>query len=156
MRRRRAEKRIPQPDIKYNSKVVGELINMIMLRGKRSVAERIVYGALDLAAKKIGKNEPLEVLNKALDNVKPMLELKSRRVGGATYQVPIEVKQDRAVSLGLRWIRNYSRAKKGKPMQQRLADELIEAYRGEGASVKKKQDTHKMAEANKAFSHFRW
>ena len=156
MRRRRAERREPQPDIKYSSKVVGELISMIMLKGKKSVAEKIVYGALDIAAKKVGKNDPLEVLSKALDNVKPLLELKSRRVGGATYQVPVEVKQDRAISLGLRWIRNYSRAKKGKPMQQRLADELAEAYKGEGAAVKKKEDTHKMAEANKAFSHFRW
>lgn len=156
MRRRKAEKRETQPDIKYNSRVVGQLINMIMIKGKKSVAESIVYDALNSAAEKVGKKDPLEVLNKALDNARPMLELKSRRVGGATYQVPVEVKQDRAISLSLRWIRNYARDKKGKPMQERLAGEIIDAYKGEGAAVKKKEDTHKMAEANKAFSHFRW
>lgn len=129
---------------------------MVMTRGKKSTAERIVYGALDVVAQKAQKADALEVLNKAIDNVRPLLELKSRRVGGATYQIPVEVKGDRGVSLALRWIRNSARGRKGKPMQQRLADEIIEAYHGQGSSVKKKEEIHKMAEANRAFSHYRW
>ncbi|MFH1779423.1 MAG: 30S ribosomal protein S7 [Candidatus Omnitrophota bacterium] len=155
MRRRRAEKREPLPDPKYKSKVVSKFINMVMERGKKSCAEKIVYSAFDAAAKKVGK-EPLEVFQKALDNVRPLVELKSRRVGGATYQVPIEVRQDRSMSIAMRWLRDYAKSHKGKPMVEKLANEIVDAYKGEGAAVKKREDTHKMAEANKAFSHFRW
>ena len=129
---------------------------MVMTRGKNSTAERSVYGALEVVAQRTQKVDSLEVLNKAIDNVKPLLELKSRRVGGATYQIPVEVKGDRGVSLALRWIRNSARGRKGKPMQQRLADEIIEAFHGQGSAVKKKEEIHKMAEANRAFSHYRW
>ena len=155
MRRRKAESREILPDPKFKSKVVSKFMNMIMQCGKKSTAERIVYGAFEQAAKKVGK-EPLETFQKALDNARPLVELKSRRVGGATYQVPIEVRSDRGISIAMRWIRNFARAKKGKPMEIKLADELLDAYKGEGAAVKKKEDTHKMAEANKAFAHFRW
>ncbi|KPK38923.1 MAG: 30S ribosomal protein S7 [Omnitrophica WOR_2 bacterium SM23_29] len=155
MRRRRAEEREPLPDPKYKSKVVSKFVNMVMERGKKSLAERIVYSAFDLAAKKVGK-EPLEVFQKALDNARPLVELKSRRVGGATYQVPVEVRQDRGVSIAMRWIRDYAKFRKGKPMVEKLANEIVDAYKAEGSAVKKREDTHKMAEANKAFSHFRW
>jgi small subunit ribosomal protein S7 len=128
---------------------------MIMDRGKKSTAERIVYGAFEEAGKKVGK-DPLETFQKALDNARPLVELKSRRVGGATYQVPIEVRQDRGVSIAMRWLRDFARARKGKPMQDKLATEIIDAYNNTGTAVKKREDTHKMAEANKAFSHFRW
>jgi len=143
------------PDPKYKSKVVSKFINMIMDRGKKSTAERIVYGAFEEAGKKVGK-DPLETFQKALDNARPLVELKSRRVGGATYQVPIEVRQDRGVSIAMRWLRDFARARKGKPMQEKLAIEIIDAYNNTGTAVKKREDTHKMAEANKAFSHFRW
>jgi small subunit ribosomal protein S7 len=156
MRRRRAEKRQVQPDPKYRSKLVARLINTIMQEGKKSKAQSIVYGALDLIQKNTAQKNVLEFLNKAVENVRPLLEVKSRRVGGATYQVPVEVNPDRGTSLALRWIKNYSKARKGKPMKEKLAQELMEAYKGQGASVKKKEDTHKMAEANKAFAHFRW
>jgi len=126
-----------------------------MLDGKKSTAERIVYGAFEQAGKKVGK-EPLETFQKALDNVRPLVELKSRRVGGATYQVPIEVRQDRGISLAMRWIRDFARGRKGKPMVDKLASEIIDAYNSTGSAVKKREDIHKMAEANKAFSHFRW
>jgi small subunit ribosomal protein S7 len=155
MRRRRAEERQILPDPKYKSKVVSKFINMIMDRGKKSTAERIVYGAFEEAGKKVGK-DPLETFQKALDNARPLVELKSRRVGGATYQVPIEVRQDRGVSIAMRWLRDFARARKGKPMQDKLATEIIDAYNNTGTAVKKREDTHKMAEANKAFSHFRW
>lgn len=155
MRRRRAEEKEKLPDPKYKSKVVSKFINMMMERGKKSLAEKIVYSAFDMSAKKVGK-EPLEVFQKALDNARPLVELKSRRVGGATYQVPIEVRQDRSVSIAMRWIRDFARSRKGKPMVEKLADEIVSAYKGEGSAVKKREDTHKMAEANKAFSHFRW
>ncbi|MFH1776179.1 MAG: 30S ribosomal protein S7 [Candidatus Omnitrophota bacterium] len=155
MRRRRAEKREVLPDPKYKNKLVSKLINMIMKKGKRSLAEHIVYGAFDIIAEKTKKN-PLEVFQKALENVRPLLELKPRRVGGATYQVPIEVKQERGMALALRWVQSYAKLKKNRPMQERLAMEILDAYKREGASVKKKEDTHKMAEANKAFAHFRW
>jgi len=131
-------------------------MNMLMLDGKKWNAEKIVYGALDLALQKTQKTDALEVLTKAIDNVRPLLELKSRRVGGATYQIPVEVRGDRGVSLALRWIRNAARGRKGKPMQQRLADEILDAYNGQGTAVKKKEEIHKMAEANRAFSHYRW
>jgi small subunit ribosomal protein S7 len=156
MRRRRAEQREVLPDPKFNSKTISRFVNMVMTCGKKSTAERIVYGALDTVAQRTQKADSLEVLTKAIDNVRPLLELKSRRVGGATYQIPVEVKGDRGVSLALRWIRNSARGRKGKPMQQRLADEIIEAFNGQGSAVKKKEEIHKMAEANRAFSHYRW
>lgn len=156
MRRRRAEKRKPAADLQYNSKVIGQLINMLMLKGKKSVAQSIIYNALDIVKERSGQNDALSVLNKAIENVRPLLEVKSRRVGGATYQIPIEVKSERGVTLALRWIRDYARARKGKPMQEKLAQEILDAYKNTGSAVKKKQDTHKMAEANKAFAHYRW
>ena len=155
MRRRRAEKRTVIPDPKYKSTTVSRFVNIIMERGKKSVAERIVYKCFDMLAQKTGK-PPLEVFQKALDNVRPMLEIKPRRIGGATYQVPVEVKPERGISICMRWIRNFARTKKGKPMEIKLADELLEAYNGTGAAIKKREDTHKMAEANKAFAHYRW
>lgn len=155
MRRRTAEKTEQLPDPKYNDKLVGRFISMIMSRGKKSLAQKIVYGAMEIAGEKVGK-DPKEVFFKAVDNVRPVVEVKPRRVGGATYQVPVEVKLERGQTMALRWIKNFSIVKKGKPMSERLADELLSAYKGEGSSVKKKEDTHKMAEANKAFSHYRW
>jgi len=156
MRRRRAEKRIVKNDPKYNSKLIGKFVNMLMIKGKKSTAESIVYGCLDILAEKTDNKNPLEVFTKAVENVKPLLEVKSRRIGGATYQVPIEVKPDRGVFLALLWMRNYSRARKGRPMEERLAQEVLDAFKKEGSSIKKREDTHKMAEANKAFSHYRW
>jgi len=155
MRRRRAEKREVIPDPKYKSAVVSRFINIIMERGKKSVAEHIVYKCLDILAQKTGK-PALEVFQKALDNVRPLLEIKPRRIGGATYQVPIDVKPERGISIGMRWIRNFARAKKGKPMEIKLADEMMDAYNKQGSAIKKREDTHKMAEANKAFAHYRW
>jgi small subunit ribosomal protein S7 len=134
---------------------VARLVNIVMERGKKSTALRIVYGALDILKEKTGK-DPLEVYKQAIDNVRPLLETKSRRVGGATYQVPVEVKSDRGHSLALRWIRTFAKTKKGQPMQVKLASELLEAYNRTGSSMKKREDTHRMAEANKAFSHYRW
>jgi len=156
MRRRRAERREVIPDPKFNNKTISRFVNMLMIDGKKWNAERIVYGSLDLVAQKTQKSDPMEVLTKAIDNVRPLLELKSRRVGGATYQIPVEVKGDRGASLALRWIRNAARARKGKPMEQRIADEILDAYHGQGTAVKKKEEIHKMAEANRAFSHYRW
>ncbi|MFA5038893.1 MAG: 30S ribosomal protein S7 [Candidatus Omnitrophota bacterium] len=156
MRRRRAVKRQILADPKYNSKIVAKMINILMIKGKKSVAERIVYGAFDIIKTKTGEEDPVKVFNKALENIRPRLEVKPRRVGGATYQVPIEVSQERGVSLALRWIKDFSRGKKGKPMPERLADEIMSGFKGEGAAIKKRDDTHKMAEANKAFAHFRW
>ena len=139
----------------YNSKLVTKLINKIMLDGKRGVAQNILYNAFDIIEEKTGQ-QPMEVFEKALGNVMPLLELKVRRVGGANYQVPIEVSSERRLTLGLRWIVNYSRLRHEKTMEQRLAAEIMDAANGQGASVKKKDDTHKMAEANKAFAHYRW
>jgi len=139
----------------YNSKLVTRLINKIMLDGKKGVAQNILYNAFDIVEKKTG-SQPMEVFEKALDNVMPELELKLRRVGGANYQVPVEVSDERRLTLGLRWIVNYSRLRSEKTMEQRLAAEIIDASNGVGQSVKKKDDTHKMAEANKAFAHYRW
>ncbi len=156
MRRRRAERREVTPDPKYNNKTISRFINMLMLDGKKWNAESIVYGSLEIVAQRTHKTDALEVFNKAIDNVRPLLELKSRRVGGATYQIPVEVRGERGVSLALRWIRNSARGRKGKPMKQRLADEIFEAYNGQGSAVKKKEEIHKMAEANRAFSHYRW
>ena len=139
----------------YNSTLVTRLINKIMLDGKKDVAENILYNAFEIVEKKTGQH-PMEVFEKALDNVMPSLELKLRRVGGANYQVPVEVSKERRLTLGLRWIVNYSRLRSEKTMEQRLAGEIIDAANGVGQSVKKKEDTHKMADANKAFAHFRW
>ena len=139
----------------YNSKLVTRLINKIMLDGKKGVAQNILYNAFEIVEKKSG-SQPMEVFEKALDNVMPELELKLRRVGGANYQVPVEVSQERKLTLGLRWIVNYARLRGEKTMEERLAAEIIDASNGVGASVKKKEDTLKMAEANKAFAHFRW
>ena len=155
MRRRRADKREVIPDPKYKSITVARFINIIMLEGKRSTAEKIVYKCFDVLAEKTGK-PALEVFQKALDNVRPLLEIKPRRIGGATYQVPVDVKSDRGISIAMRWIRNFASAKKGKPMEVKLADEMLDSYKGEGSAMKKREDTHKMAEANKAFAHYRW
>lgn len=155
MRRRRAEKREVIPDPKYHSPVVSRFINIMMLQGKKSVAEKIVYKSFDVLAQKSGK-PALEAFQKALDNVRPLLEIKPRRIGGATYQVPVEVRPERGISIAMRWIRNFARAKKGKPMEVKLSDELFDAFKGEGSAMKKREDTHKMAEANKAFAHYRW
>ena len=156
MRRRRADKREVNPDPKFNQKIVSRFINILMIDGKKWNAERIIYGSMDILQQKTQKADVMEVLNKALDNVRPLLELKSRRVGGATYQIPVEVKGDRGYQLAMRWMRNAARSRKGKPMEQRLADEILDAFNGQGTSVKKKEEIHKMAEANRAFSHYRW
>lgn len=156
MRRRRADKRIVDADPKYNSELVSRFISVVMQRGKKIVAEKIVYGALSILQEKVPEEQVLKSFNRAIDNVRPRVELKARRVGGATYQVPIDVAPARGTSLALRWVRDFARKKKGKPMMNKLADELIAAYRQEGAAIKKRDETHKMAEANKAFSHFRW
>ncbi|MCX5680093.1 MAG: 30S ribosomal protein S7 [Candidatus Omnitrophica bacterium] len=155
MRRRRAEKREVIPDPKYKSAMVSRFINIIMKEGKKSTAEHIVYKCFDILAEKTGK-PAIDVFQKALDNARPLLEIKPRRIGGATYQIPIEVRSERGISIAMRWIRNFARVKKGKPMEIKLADELLDAFKGEGPAVKKKEDTHKMAEANKAFAHYRW
>lgn len=155
MRRKRAAKREKTADPIYNSLLVATVISKIMQQGKRSVAEKIVYGMIDELGKKTGK-PGLEVFNDALNNIKPVMEVKSRRVGGANYQVPIEVRPERAETLAVQWFVECSRARKGKSMIERTASELIDAYNNTGASIKKKDDTHKMAEANKAFAHFRF
>ena len=154
-RRRAAEKREVLPDPVYNSKVLNKFINEIMTGGKKTVAQKIVYGALDIIKKETKEEDPLDYFQKSINNVKPSVEVKSRRVGGATYQVPMEVSQARKLSLAMRWILSFSRSRKGKTMSNRLAAELIAAANNEGSSIKKKEDTHKMAEANKAFAHFR-
>ncbi|NLK83899.1 MAG: 30S ribosomal protein S7 [Lentisphaerae bacterium] len=156
MRRRRAVKRELTPDVKYNSELVARLINTIMCDGKKSTAQRIVYGAFELIKSKKSDMEPLEVFMQALENVKPKLEVKRRRVGGATYQVPVEVSTERQVALAMRWITTYSRGRKGKTMMESLAGELLDAFDNTGSSIKKKEDTFKMAQANKAFAHYRW
>ena len=156
MRRRKAVKRQLTPDVKYNSELVARLINTIMSRGKKNTAQNIVYGAFDIIKAKKKDLEPLEVFLQALENIKPRLEVKSRRVGGATYQVPIEVDAGRQVALALRWITGYAKAKKGQQMKNALAAELLDAFDNTGSSVKKREDTHKMAQANKAFAHYRW
>ena len=156
MRRRRAQKREVLADPKYNSVVISRFINMLMLKGKKSVAESILYGSLDLISKKTGNKNPLEVFEKALDNARPLLEVRPRRIGGATYQVPMEVEKDRGNFMAMMWIRDFARAKKGKPMQEKLSNEIVDAYNKTGGAVKKREDAHKMAEANKAFSHYRW
>ncbi len=148
-------KREVLPDPLYNSVVVTKLINNIMLDGKKGVAQRIVYDAFEIIGEKTGKN-PLDVFAEAMDNIMPVLEVKARRVGGANYQVPIEVRPDRRQTLGLRWLTAYSRSRNERTMKERLANEILDALNGTGGAVKKREDTHKMADANKAFAHFRW
>jgi small subunit ribosomal protein S7 len=143
------------PDPKYGNEMLAKFINMVMRSGKKSVAEKIIYGALDQISDK-NKGDPLEVLDKALDNVRPMVEVKSRRVGGATYQVPVEVRSVRRTTLAMRWVLDAARKRSEKSMPLRLAGELMDAAESRGAAVKKREDTHRMAEANKAFSHYRW
>ena len=154
-RRREVPKRRINPDPKYKDKLVAKFMNTVMVDGKKAVAEGIVYGALDIVKARY-KEDPLEVFKKAMDNVKPKLEVKSRRVGGATYQVPVEVRPERRTSLGMRWLIQYSEKRTEKTMREKLAAEMLEAAAGRGSAVKKKEETHKMAEANKAFAHFRW
>ncbi len=155
MRKRRAVKRDVLPDPVYNSKIVTKLINQIMLDGKKGTAQTILYNAFDMVKEKTG-SEPLDVFDKAMENIKPALEVKTRRVGGANYPVPIEVRADRSQALGLRWLVNYARLRGGHSMAENLANEIIDASNGVGAAVKKREDTHRMAEANKAFAHYRW
>jgi small subunit ribosomal protein S7 len=155
MRKRRAVKREVLPDPVFKSKVVTKLINRIMLDGKKGVAEKILYEAFDIVKDRT-KEEPVTVFEKALENIKPQLEVKSRRVGGSNYQVPVEVTPARGLALALRWLTKYSRERGGKGMADNLANEIIDASNGTGAAVKKREDTHRMAEANKAFAHYRW
>ena len=155
MRKKRAIKRDVLPDPIYNSKVVTKLVNQIMTNGKKGTAQKILYEAFEIVEKETGK-PALEVYNAALENIKPALEVKSRRVGGSTYQVPVEVKDDRAQTLALRWLVNYAKLRNGKGMAINLANEIMDAANGTGGAVKRREDTHKMAEANKAFAHYRW
>ena len=155
MRKRRAVKRDVLPDPIYKSKTVTKLINTIMLDGKKGIAQTILYEAFDIVAKKTNE-EPVKIFEQAMENIKPQLEVKSRRVGGSNYQVPIEVSSERSQALGLRWLVKFARARGGRGMADNLANELIDASNGTGAAVKKKEDTHRMAEANKAFAHYRW
>lgn len=154
-RRREIAKRVILPDPKYSDRTVAKFINAIMIQGKKSTAEGIVYGAFGLLAERSGE-EALEVFKKAIENVRPMLEVKSRRVGGSTYQVPVEVRSDRRNALAIRWLINYARGRGEKTMVERLAGELLDAAANRGSAVKKREDTHRMAEANKAFAHYRW
>ncbi|MFA5199651.1 MAG: 30S ribosomal protein S7 [Candidatus Omnitrophota bacterium] len=156
MRRRKAQEKVILADPKYNSKIIAKFMNMVMVDGKKAVAERLVYSAFEIVLKNLNEQDILKVFYKALDNARPRLEVKPRRVGGATYQVPVEVRQERGTSIALRWIRDFAKNRKGKAMEQKLADEIISAYKGEGAAIKKRDDTHKMAESNKAYAHFRW
>jgi len=155
-RRRRAEKRSVEPDPKFGSTLLTKFINKIMLSGKKTVAQRIVYNALEKFSKKVGAANPLEAFEQALENAKPSLEVKSRRIGGATYQVPIEIPADRRGSLAMGWIITHSRNKVGRSMEAGLAQELADCYANQGTTIKKKDDTHRMAEANKAFAHYKW
>lgn len=155
-RRAAANRREVQPDAVYNNRLVTQLINKVLLDGKKATAERIVYTAFEIVAEKSEGGDALATLKKAMDNVKPTLEVKPKRVGGATYQVPMEVNSRRSTALGIRWIVNFSRARKEKTMAERLANEILDASNGLGASVKKREDVFKMAEANRAFSHYRW
>ena len=156
MRRRRAEKRELTPDVKYNSELVAKLINMVLRKGKKSKSQSIVYGAMDVINGKQEGREPLEIFMQALENVKPLVVLKSRRVGGANYQIPIEVNDARQVSIALRWIVGFARSRSGKSMKDALASELLDAFNNTGAAVKKRDETHRMAKANRAFAHYRW
>jgi small subunit ribosomal protein S7 len=151
-----APRRELMPDPIYRSVVVTQVVNKVLQRGKRSTAERIVYGALDIVAEKASTDDPVAVLKRAVENVKPQLEVRSRRVGGATYQVPVEVKPRRANTLAIRWLVGYARQRREKTMAERLANEILDASNGVGASAKRREDLHKMAESNKAFAHYRW
>ena len=155
-RRRQAVKRSVAPDGKFDSLLVARLVNVVMIQGKKTVAERVVYGAFDVLAEKNPDSTPLEVLQRAVDNVKPRLEVKPRRVGGATYQVPLEVTPERQDALALRWLVKFAGARKGVAMGQALAGEIMDAFRGQGASIRRRDEVHKMAQSNKAFAHFRW
>ena len=154
-RRREVQKRDVLPDPKYNSKLVAKFVNNVMRQGKKSAAEKIMYGAFELISER-AKQDPLEVFHKAMDNVRPVIEVKSRRVGGATYQVPVEVRAERRDALAMRWLITYAKARSEKTMVQKLAGEFLDASQNRGGSVKKREDTHRMAEANKAFAHYRW
>jgi small subunit ribosomal protein S7 len=154
-RKGHVRKRETLGDANFGNKVITKFINTLMLEGKKSTAEAIMYGALEQASEKL-KAEPMAIFEKAMENVRPLVEVRSRRVGGATYQVPVEVAPARAQALAIRWIISYARSKKGMPMAERLARELMDAYNNEGSAVKKREDTHKMAEANRAFAHYRW
>jgi small subunit ribosomal protein S7 len=155
-RRRGAEKRTILPDPKYGDQVLAKFINILMRSGKKSTAEKIVYGALDEMSSRNQGSDPLELFSKALDNVKPIIEVKSRRVGGATYQIPVEVRPDRSMALAMRWLVDSAKKRSEKNMGLRLAGELLDASENRGSAIKKREDTHKMAEANRAFSHYRW
>ncbi len=154
-RRHRAEIRAIEPDLNFNNKLIGRLINSVMSRGKKSVAEGIVYRMLALV-KEQSQEDPLEVLMRAIDNIKPKVEVKSRRVGGATYQVPVEVTSERQLALAMRWLISYSRGRKGVPMERALGQEILDAFKNQGNAIKKRDDVHKMAQANKAFAHYKW
>lgn len=154
-RRRLVEKKDILPDPKYNSKLVSKFVSVIMKDGKKATVEKVFYNALDIMKKKTG-SDPIKVFKTAMENVKPLVEVKPRRVGGATYQVPVEIKPQRRTALAIRWIIKYSRDRSEKTMQEKLAGELLDAFNNTGSSIKKKEDTHKMAEANRAFAHFRW
>ncbi len=155
-RRRRAEKRKTDPDPKYHSVVLAKFINKVMRSGKKSISRRIVYEALDKFSRKVKIDSPLEAFEQALENAKPTLEVKSRRIGGATYQVPIEIAPDRRISMAMRWIIHYSREKAGRSMTDGLSTELADCFQNQGSTIKKKDDTHRMAEANRAFAHYKW
>ena len=155
-RRRQASKKPLAEDAKYHSALVTRLVNTVMTGGKKSIAQRIVYGAFDKLAEKNPQTSPLEVLQRAVDNAKPRIETKARRVGGATYQVPLEIPTDRQLALAVRWIVDFADSRKGTPMKQALAAEIMEAYQGQGNAIRKRDEVHKMAQANKAFAHFRW
>ncbi|MGQ9471084.1 MAG: 30S ribosomal protein S7 [Candidatus Aminicenantales bacterium] len=154
-RRGKIKKRIPAPDPFYNSTLISKFINITLKKGKKTVAEKIIYGAMDILKNKM-KEDPLKVMEKAVDNVRPLLETKSRRVGGATYQVPVEVPPERSVSLAIRWILQFARERSGKSMEEKLAAEIMDAVHNRGGAIKKREDTHKMAEANRAFAHYKW
>ena len=155
-RRRQADRRPLVDDPKYHSPLVTRLVNTVMISGKKNTAQRIVYGAFDRIAEKNPQSNPLEILQRAVDNAKPRIETKARRVGGATYQVPMEISNDRQLSLAVRWIVNLADARKGTPMENALASEIMDAYQGQGNAIRKRDEVHKMAQANKAFAHFRW
>lgn len=155
-RRRRAERREVAADPKYSSELLARFINKVMIDGKKSIARKIVYNAVEKFAKKVAIENPLEAFEQALENAKPTLEVKSRRIGGATYQVPIEIAPNRRTAMAMRWLIKHSRAKAGKPMEDALSQELVDCFNHQGTTIKKKEDTHRMAEANKAFAHYKW
>ena len=154
-RRRRAEKRIPAPDARYQNAMLAQFINKVMLNGKKTTAQKIVYGALDVAESE-ARRPGIDVFEQAIRNATPMVEVRSRRVGGATYQVPIDVRPERRLALAMRWLINAARSRSGQPMAQRLSQELLDAARGQGSAVRRKDELHRMAEANRAFAHYRW